>query len=84
MLDYLKASVPELWKQKVVLETEESLTTWKHSVSAYDSYPEELKARIVQCWEEFPKVTIIKVIDLFNRCLCKCIEAGGQVFEHLM
>ena len=76
-LGYLKTCVPELWNQKVGLQIvwisirriTESVMTWKHSVSASDSHPEELKARIVQCWEVFTKATIIKVIDLLGICL---------------
>ena len=48
--------------------------------SASVSRPEELKARIAQCWEVFTKTTIIKVIDLLGICLRKCIKAEASIF----
>ena len=92
-LDYLNARVPELWEPQDWSANSPDLNPmdygiWDDLEARVYRNPihtmEELKARIVECWEEFPQATINKVIDRFRPRLRKLIEAEGNHFEHLM
>ena len=92
-LDYLKARVPVLWELEDWFWNNPDLNPMYYWVrddleARVCRHPidtmEELKARIVKFWEEFPQAIINKVIDRFHRRLRICIEAEGKLFEHLM
>ena len=92
-LEYLRARVPELWEPEDWSANSPDLNPldygiWEDLEAQVYRRPihtmEELKARIVECWEEFPQETINKVIDRFRPRLRKCIEAEGEHFEHLL
>ena len=42
---------------------------------------EQLKERIVECWEEFPQGEIDKAVDSFRVRLKKCIKNKGGCIE---
>lgn len=45
---------------------------------------DHLKARLVQCWNDFPQEHIDNAINAFRRRLRKVIDMGGEHIEHVL
>ena len=46
--------------------------------------PSDVRYAILSCWEDIPQSYFDSVIDSFPKRLQACVDARGDVFEHLI
>ena len=93
VIEYLEKKVPELLPPDFWPPSSPDLNPLDYglwSILKKDVYSvkihsmDQLKQRILKCWDEIPQETVDRTIDGFRKRVKKMIEVEGRRFEHLL